>query len=66
MCEGVNLLLSDGQVAFQTVFHVHLHVIPRFKQDGFGLIFGPNNRTFPAREILDKIAGDIARALSIV
>ncbi len=62
-CEGVNLLLSDGEVAFQTVFHVHLHIIPRFRQDGFRLAFGPDNRTFPAREVLDKIAKDITRAL---
>ena len=34
-CEGVNLFLADGEVAFQEVFHVHLHVIPRTTGDGF-------------------------------
>lgn len=34
-CEGVNLLLADGEVAFQEVFHVHLHVFPRTPGDGF-------------------------------
>jgi histidine triad (HIT) family protein len=34
-CEGMNLLLCDGEVAFQTVFHVHLHVIPRYAGDGW-------------------------------
>ncbi|WLQ42889.1 HIT family protein [Streptomyces laculatispora] len=34
-CEGVNLLLADGEAAFQEVFHVHLHVIPRFAGDPF-------------------------------
>ncbi|MGW8884546.1 HIT family protein [Streptomyces sp. NPDC055749] len=34
-CEGVNLLLADGAAAFQEVFHVHLHVIPRFTGDPF-------------------------------
>jgi len=34
-CEGVNLLLADGQAAFQEVFHVHVHVIPRTVEDGF-------------------------------
>ena len=33
--EGVNLFLADGQGAGQTVYHSHLHVIPRFKGDGF-------------------------------
>lgn len=32
-CEGVNLLLADGEAAFQEVFHVHLHVFPRFTGD---------------------------------
>jgi diadenosine tetraphosphate (Ap4A) HIT family hydrolase len=34
-CEGVNLFLADGEAAFQEVFHVHLHVFPRFAGDGF-------------------------------
>jgi diadenosine tetraphosphate (Ap4A) HIT family hydrolase len=34
-CEGVNLFLADGQAAFQEVFHVHLHVLPRTAGDGF-------------------------------
>ncbi|GAA2462376.1 HIT family protein [Streptomyces glaucus] len=34
-CEGVNLFLADGEAAFQEVFHVHLHVFPRFQGDPF-------------------------------
>ncbi|GAA3739102.1 HIT family protein [Salinactinospora qingdaonensis] len=34
-CDGVNILLSDGSAAFQDVFHVHLHVIPRYHRDSF-------------------------------
>lgn len=34
-CEGVNVFLADGEAAFQEVFHVHLHVFPRFRGDGF-------------------------------
>jgi histidine triad (HIT) family protein len=41
-CEGVNLFLADGEAAMQEVFHVHLHVIPRFAGDGFGLKFAPH------------------------
>ena len=32
-CEGVNLFVADGEVAGQDVFHVHMHVIPRFAGD---------------------------------
>lgn len=31
--DGVNLLMNDGRAAFQTVFHSHLHVIPRYDGD---------------------------------
>ena len=34
--EGINLHLADGAVAGQSVFHTHLHVIPRYTGDGFG------------------------------
>jgi histidine triad (HIT) family protein len=34
-CEGVNLFVADGEAAGQEVFHVHVHVIPRFRSDSF-------------------------------
>ncbi len=56
-CEGVNLLLADGEAAMQEVFHVHLHVIPRFRGDGFGLTFSPEYYTRrPTRAELDRAA----------
>jgi histidine triad (HIT) family protein len=55
-CQGVNLLLADGAVAGQEVFHVHLHVIPRFEGDGFGMRRGAHRRRTPARDELDGIA----------
>ena len=36
----MNLLLADGAAAGQEVFHVHLHVLPRYEGDPFGLRFG--------------------------
>ncbi len=41
-CEGVNLFLADGQAAEQDVFHLHLHVLPRFRGDGIASPFGQN------------------------
>ena len=32
-CEGVNILQNNGEAAGQTVFHLHVHVIPRSKGD---------------------------------
>jgi histidine triad (HIT) family protein len=39
--DGVNLLNSCGQVAWQTVFHFHLHVIPRYATDPLRLPWEP-------------------------
>ena len=55
-CEGINLFLADGKVASQEVFHVHLHVIPRFKGDGFGWNVGPEYGSKPDRKELDVVA----------
>jgi histidine triad (HIT) family protein len=62
-CEGVNLFLADGEAAGQEVFHVHLHVLPRFVGDGFGLKFGPNYGEMPDRATLDDWAGRIKREM---
>jgi diadenosine tetraphosphate (Ap4A) HIT family hydrolase len=62
-CEGVNLFLADGSTAGQDVFHVHLHVIPRYAGDGFGFRFGPNYARRPPRSELDGVAGAIRAAL---
>jgi histidine triad (HIT) family protein len=55
-CEGVNVFLADGEAAGQEVFHVHLHVIPRFAGDGFGLRFGPDYANRPDRDTLEVTA----------
>ena len=63
-CEGVNLFLADGEAAGQEVFHIHLHVFPRYKGDGFGLKFGPAYFEKPDRGQLDAVAEKIKAALS--
>jgi diadenosine tetraphosphate (Ap4A) HIT family hydrolase len=63
-CEGVNLYLADGQAAGQEVLHVHLHVLPRFVGDGFGLrrglAFGQ-----PSRGDLNETAARIRASLTL-
>ena len=61
-CDGVNFYLADGEVAGQEVFHVHLHVIPRFSGDNFRLHFGRAN-TPPTKADLDATAELIRGAL---
>lgn len=58
--EGVNFFLADGKVAFQEVFHVHLHVLPRFANDDFR-VDAPS--VLSERSELDSNAAKIGRAL---
>ncbi len=59
--EGFNLFLANGTVAGQTVFHAHLHVLPRFTGDGLGFTRNANVR-MPPQSDLDEVAQRIRRA----
>jgi histidine triad (HIT) family protein len=55
-CDGVNLLQSNGRAAWQTIFHLHVHVIPRYDGDPLELPTRPQ----PAKpEELAEVAGEI-------
>jgi histidine triad (HIT) family protein len=58
-CEGINVLVCDGEVAFQTVFH--LHVIPRYAGDGWAIKPEPQERE---RTLLDRDAQAIKDAIA--
>ncbi|MEM6327521.1 MAG: HIT family protein [Bacteroidota bacterium] len=62
-CEGVNLFLADGEAAMQEVFHVHLHVFPRYTGDGFGLRFADRYFQLPGRDALEEAGATIRAAL---
>lgn len=62
-CEGINFHLADGSAAGQEIFHVHLHVVPRFRGDGFGLRFGPHYGYMPPRAELNDIAAKVSSIL---
>jgi histidine triad (HIT) family protein len=62
-CEGINFFLADGEPAGQEVFHVHLHVFPRFAGDGFGLEFAPSYFQLPERAELDEAAEKIRKLM---
>ena len=51
-----NLFLADGEAAGQEVFHVHLHVFPRYAGDGFRLVLTPTYSQKADRKELDALA----------
>ncbi len=60
--EGINLFIADGEAAMQEVFHVHLHVIPRYQGDGFGLKFADHYYQKTPRSELKDVCRDIVAA----
>jgi histidine triad (HIT) family protein len=60
--EGINLHLSDGVAAGQSVGHLHLHVIPRRPDDGLRIV-EDNVPARPSRDELDGVAARLVRAL---
>jgi histidine triad (HIT) family protein len=61
---GVNLFVADGEIAFQDVPHFHVHVIPRYPSDGFGLTFPPTYNKATSRAELEAVAAALSAAAS--
>ncbi len=62
-CDGINFHLADGAAAGQEGMHVHLHVIPRWRNDGAGLRRPPGYGTKPPRSELEVIARAIREGI---
>jgi len=50
--EGLNVVQNNGSIAGQTVFHYHIHLIPRYKDDQQKINWNPTN---PSAEELDLL-----------
>ena len=55
-CDGINLVQNNGETAGQTVFHFHMHLIPRYKEDGQKIGWNPGS---PSQEELEEIKNQI-------
>ena len=58
---GITLLQANGKEGDQTVFHFHLHVVPRHGNDGIALSWPRKN---PPREVLEEYAGRLRGRLA--
>lgn len=55
-CDGFNLVQNNGEAAGQTVLHFHMHLIPRYENDGQKINWVPGE---PSSEELDEIKKQI-------
>lgn len=61
--KGLNILMNNEAAASQTVFHSHIHLLPRYgENDGFGLKWEDHSNEYTPEE-LDKIKEDLIKAL---
>ena len=60
-CDGFNIVQNNGECAGQTVFHFHMHLIPRYKEDGVGITWTPGSLTDEVKEeILSKVQAELS------
>lgn len=60
---GLNILNNNGKAAGQTVFHYHLHLIPRYgKGDGYGAVWKDHSSQYKSEDLL-QIAKEISNQL---
>lgn len=57
-CDGFNIVQNNGEVAGQTVMHYHLHLIPRYQDDGQKILWKPTEVT---QEELEQIKNNILK-----
>ena len=55
-CDGMNILQNNGEVAGQSVFHLHIHLIPRYKDDNLTIKWTPGTSN-------DVLADDLMEAI---
>lgn len=61
--KGLNIINNNGALAGQSVFHSHIHFIPRYnEEDSFNLKFHDNSHKYQDEQ-LSKLANDLEKAI---
>ena len=58
-CDGVNILQNNGEAAGQSVFHLHIHVIPRFVGDTVSVGWKPGEMPSDMAETAEAIRANL-------
>ena len=51
-CDGLNIVQNNGEIAGQTVFHFHMHIIPRYNDDGQHINWVPGTSEAAERDAI--------------
>ncbi|WP_368645003.1 HIT family protein [Alkalibacterium putridalgicola] len=63
-CKGLNVLMNNEEIASQSVFHSHVHLLPRYDEtDGFGLKWETHTNDYSGED-LDQIMHAIKKELN--
>ncbi|PHV70038.1 HIT family protein [Sporanaerobium hydrogeniformans] len=57
--EGINIVQNNGEAAGQSVGHFHIHIVPRYKEDGVTL-----NKTAHSEITMDELKGVCEKMIS--
>ncbi len=57
-CDGFNLVQNNGEIAGQTVFHFHMHLIPRYLKDTVNVGWKPGTLTEEDKEEILALGGE--------
>lgn len=57
-CDGLNLVQNNGEAAGQTVHHFHIHLIPRYIDDGQSINWEPGKPTQEELEATRKLIAE--------
>ena len=52
--DGLNIVQNNGETAGQTVKHFHLHLIPRYKDDGQNILWKPGEVSAEELELIKE------------
>ncbi|AKG05009.1 HIT family protein [Salimicrobium jeotgali] len=62
--DGVNIVNNNDEAAYQSVFHLHIHVLPRYENgDGFGVKWTDNSNSYTPEQ-LQELSQTIAEKIS--
>lgn len=59
--QGLNIIQSNGEVATQTVFHLHVHIVPRWEGDAIGRIWPPETSYSESEK--DHVWGELRKEI---